>query len=164
MSHLLRYRQGSALAMPFEPGSFDAAYTQHVAMNIADGGSLYREVHRILRPSGRFGIYDLLQGPGGPVWFPLPWARTPETSFLASPDEMRRLLESAGFAIVDWKDSSDAGRDWFVRLRDKAMRSDGSTLTFEVLLGDDFPRMAENQVRNLMEARVAPTQIICRKD
>ena len=33
------YRQGNALAMRFDDGTFAAAYTQHVAMNIAASGS-----------------------------------------------------------------------------------------------------------------------------
>ena len=50
----VRYQQGSALAMPFPDNSFDIAYTQHVAMNIADKAGLYREIARVLKPRGRF--------------------------------------------------------------------------------------------------------------
>jgi SAM-dependent methyltransferase len=46
----LEYRQCSALAMPFEDATFDAAYTQHVAMNIADKPALYAEIARVLKP------------------------------------------------------------------------------------------------------------------
>ncbi len=74
LSDRVRYRQGSALAMPFPDASFDIAYTQHVAMNIADKAGLYREIARVLEPRGKLGIYDLLQGQGGPVHFPVPWA------------------------------------------------------------------------------------------
>ena len=45
----VRYRQGSALAMPFADATFDVAMTQHVAMNIADKAGLYREVRRVLK-------------------------------------------------------------------------------------------------------------------
>ena len=80
--------------MPFPDASFEAAYTQHVAMNIEDKARLYGEVWRVLKPGGRFGI-DLLQG-GGEVLYPVPWARDTATSFLVRPDELRRLLEDAG--------------------------------------------------------------------
>jgi ubiquinone/menaquinone biosynthesis C-methylase UbiE len=46
----VRFEQGSALAMPFSAGSFDAATLIHVGMNIADKGQLFREVKRILVP------------------------------------------------------------------------------------------------------------------
>jgi ubiquinone/menaquinone biosynthesis C-methylase UbiE len=68
------FRQGSALAMPFEDGAFDAAYSQHAAMNIPDKARVYGEIARVLEPGGRLGIYDLLQGPGGEVIYPTPWA------------------------------------------------------------------------------------------
>lgn len=163
LSQLVSYRHGSALEMPFEPASFDAAYTQHVAMNIADKAALYREVARVMKPGAPFGIYDLLEGDGGEVVFPVPWALTPETSFLVSPADLRTLLDDAGFEIVDWRDTTEQGRQWFVRLRERMQQSGPPLLTFHVLMGDDFPQMAENQVRNLMERRIAPTQIICKK-
>ena len=38
----------------------------------------------------------MLAGPSAPVLFPVPWARTPETSFLVQPRELRELLLEAG--------------------------------------------------------------------
>ena len=60
------------------------------------------------------------------VHFPVPWARTPETSFLASPEELRARLTEAGFQITDWVDSTEAGKAWFVALaeRIRAIASD----------------------------------------
>ena len=74
LSHLVSYRQGDALNLPFRDRAFDAAWTQHVAMNIPDKATLYREMDRVLKPSGVVGIYDILAGPGGPILFPVPWA------------------------------------------------------------------------------------------
>jgi MPBQ/MSBQ methyltransferase len=156
----VRYRPGNALAMPFADGSFDVAVTQHVAMNIPDKAALYREIARVLRPGGKFGIYDLLRGEGGPVHFPVPWAREPSTSFLATPDEMRRLLGSAGFEVVVWNDTSEAGKKWFAALGERMAESGPPPLGFHVLLGPDFAEMAKNQVRNLVEDRIRPTEII----
>lgn len=53
----------------------------------------------MLKPGGTLAIYDVLAGPTGPVHFPVPWARTPDASFLVTPDELRSLLEGAGFEI-----------------------------------------------------------------
>src|SRR6202012_3300735 len=39
-----------ALALPFDDGAFDAAITQHVAMNIADRARLYAEIRRVIAP------------------------------------------------------------------------------------------------------------------
>jgi SAM-dependent methyltransferase len=157
------YREGNALAMPFEDASFDAAYTQHVAMNIEDKAGLYAEIARVLKPGAAFGIYDLLQGEGGEPMFPVPWARTPETSFLASATQMRSLLADAGFEIVSAYDSTEEGRAWFVAMQKRAAEGGPSPLSAHVLLGPDFPEMVASQVRNLIEGRIAPTEFICRK-
>lgn len=163
LSDRVRYQQGNALALPFPDRSFDIAFTQHVAMNIADKEGLYREIARALKPHGRFGIYDLLQGQGGSVLFPVPWAQDGSTSFLASPDEMRKLLTDAGFEITNWNDTSEIGKEWFKALNKRLTETGPSPLGFQVLLGADFATMAKNQVRNLVEGRILPTEIICVK-
>lgn len=163
LSDRVQYRQASALAMPFAGDTFDIAYSQHVAMNIADKAGLYREVARVLKPGGVFGIYDLLQGQGGPVVFPVPWANDASTSFLASPDEMRDLLSNAGFDVTRWNDTSEIGKEWFKAMSKRLAETGPSSLGFQVLLGADFATMAKNQVRNLVEDRIRPTEIICVK-
>jgi ubiquinone/menaquinone biosynthesis C-methylase UbiE len=163
LSDRVRYQQASALAMPFIDESFDVAVTQHVAMNIEDKGALYREIARVLRPGGKFGIYDLLQGAGGTVHFPVPWARDPSTSFLVTAAELRALLEDCGFEIVSWSDTSEAGKEWFKALGQRMAERGPPPVGFHILLGADFAEMAKNQVRNLVEDRIRPTEVICRK-
>ncbi|WP_211103572.1 class I SAM-dependent methyltransferase [Azospirillum sp. TSA2s] len=160
---IVEYLQGSALDIPLPDASFDRVYTQHVAMNISDKRRFYAEVARVLKPGGLFGLYDLLEGPGGPVHFPVPWARDPATSFLAAPDELRDLLSGSGFEIVGWRDTSAEGRAWFQQLRERIERDGPPTLGFHLLLGSEFREMARNQVRNLEEQRILPTEVICRK-
>ena len=158
----LDYRHGSALAMPFEDATFDAAYTQHVAMNIADKPALYGEIARVLKPGAAFGIYDVLQGPGGEVIYPTPWANDPSTSFLATPDEMPRLLEAAGFRIESWRDTTAAGRAFFETVLDRIAEHGPPPLGLHLLLPDFRPR-AENMLRGLAEDRLAVIEIVCRK-
>src|SRR6266576_3582428 len=98
------YRHGNALDMPFSDATFDIAWTQHASMNISDKGRLYAEIHRVLKSSGRFAIYDIVAGPGGELHFPVPWAREPSASFLIQPDEMRAALENSGFHVIVWND------------------------------------------------------------
>ena len=159
----VEYLQGSALDIPLPDASFDRVYTQHVAMNISDKRRFYAEVARVLKPGGLFGLYDLLEGPGGPVHFPVPWARDPATSFLAAPEDLRDLLSGSGFDIIGWRDTSAEGRAWFQQLRERIERDGPPTLGFHLLLGPEFREMARNQVRNLEEQRILPTEVICRK-
>ena len=137
LSKRVDYRQGDATNLPFPDASFDIVWTEHAAMNIQDKPKLYREIYRVLKRSGTLAIYDILAGPSGPVLFPVPWARTPESSFLVTPEELRNLLEEAGFNIMAWSDTTDAARAWIVALAEKTCKEDMPPLGFYVLLGPD---------------------------
>ena len=132
-------------------------------MNIPDKTRLYKEMHRVLKPGGTLAIYDVLAGPSGPVLFPVPWARTPDTSFLVQPNELRELLGAAGFMVTDWSDTTEAARAWFVSLAEKIRKEGFPALGFHVLMGADFQAMAQNQGRNLQEGRIALAQVVARK-
>lgn len=164
LADLIDYRQGDAAHLPFDDASFDVVWTEHVAMNIPDKPRLYREMHRVLKPGGTLAIHDVLAGPSGPVLFPVPWARTPDTSFLVRPDTQRELLEAGGFTVTHWSDTTDAARAWFVSLAERIGREGPPPLGFHLLLGSDFQAMALNQRRNLEEGRIALAQVIARKE
>ncbi len=90
------FQVGDATATGLPDAAFDAAMTVHVAMNIPDKPALYAEAFRLLRPAGRFVVYDVLQGEGGDVVYPVPWANDASTSFLATPEQTREMLVAAG--------------------------------------------------------------------
>lgn len=163
LTDLVDYRQGDATSLPFNDGTFDVVWTEHVAMNIPDKSRLYREMHRVLKPGGTLAIYDILAGPSGPVLFPVPWARTPDTSFLVRPEELRKLLEEARFTIAHWSDTTEAARAWFVSLAEKISKDGLPPLGFHLLLGSDYKVMAQNQRRNLEEGRIVTAQVVAKK-
>jgi len=163
LAGLVDFRQGDATNLPFPDASFDIVWSEHAAMNIRDKPRLYGEMHRVLKPGGTLAIYDVLAGPSGAVRFPVPWARTPDASFLATPDELRSLLEGAGFHIESWVDTTDVARTWFVALAEKIRKGGVGPLGFQVLMGPDFPDMAQNQRRNLEEGRIVLAQVVARR-
>lgn len=164
LSSRLSFRQGSALDMPFENGTFDVVWTQHAAMNIDDKPTLYSEIARVLRPGGYFAMYDVLAGPVSPVYFPVPWARDPSISFLSTPDQLRELLESTGLHIHSWRDTSEIGRNWFKAMVTKIQQQGKMpVLGPHLLIGPDFPLMAQNQVRNLNENRIVLIECVAQK-
>lgn len=163
LDSLTSFRVGDATALPLDDASFDAAVTIHAAMNIPDKPAMYREAHRVLRPGGAFVVYDVLQGEGGDVVFPVPWAREPSISHLATTDEMRSMLVAAGFQLVAEHDSTDRSLEWFRAMSAGIAAGTRPAVTFDVFLGDDFPTMARNQVTNLADRRIRTVTFTCRR-
>ncbi len=93
------FTQGSALEMPFENCSFDAAVVIHVGMNIRDKDRLFAEAARVLRPDGTLAVYDIMLLGGDVEAYPLPWAPTAETSFPQPPLAYSDALEQAGLEV-----------------------------------------------------------------
>ena len=74
LDHLVDFVQASALDLKFDPESFDRAYMIHVGMNIADKAGVFREVRRMLKPGGKFAIFDFVRTGDAPMTYPVPWA------------------------------------------------------------------------------------------
>ncbi len=157
----VQFHVGDATSTGLPDFSVDAVMTVHVAMNIADKPALYAEAFRVLRPGGRFVVYDVLQGEGGDLHYPVPWAADSSTSFLATTAEMRELLSAAGFRIVSETDSSDESLEWFQMVRAGIERDGPPPVTFATFLGQSFGAMAANQVSNLAERRIRTVMFTC---
>jgi ubiquinone/menaquinone biosynthesis C-methylase UbiE len=155
------FKQGDATSLPFENQTFDAAMTIHVAMNIAAKDKMYMEAHRVLKPDGVFAVYDVLQGEGGEVIYPVPWAREPSISHLATPEEMRSLLSGAGFKLLDVQDSTEESQSFFEKMTAQMAKTGAPPVIWQLFLGDAFPEMARNQVRNVTERRIRTVSYIC---
>jgi SAM-dependent methyltransferase len=83
--------QASADAIPVEAASFDVAMATQVLEHVPDPGKVIAELHRIVRPGGR--VY---------LTAPLAWElhELPYDYYRYTPEGLRHLLESAGFASV----------------------------------------------------------------
>jgi SAM-dependent methyltransferase len=141
--------------LPFDDGSFDVVFSQHVQMNVADKRRLYAEARRVLAPGGRLALWDVTAGSSGPVHFPVPWAISPEQSHLVTPERLAELLREAGFATIHWNELTGPAP--------KAMRDflagDPPPLGLHVFV-PDFRAKAANLVRNLAENRTRLIQAV----
>jgi len=157
-------RVGSALALPVPDDNFDRAYSQNVIMNIADKPQFYREAFRALRPGGLLALSNLCRGrAAGEVVYPVPWATTAATSFLATPEEMERDLRAAGFAILSFRDTSAEVLPSNRRNRERLERDGLAPLGTHLILGPRLLQMQINSSRNLEAGVVATIEALAQK-
>jgi sarcosine/dimethylglycine N-methyltransferase len=144
------FQTANALELPFGDGRFEVVFLQHVAMNIADRTHLYDEIRRVLKPGGRFATFDVVLKAGEPH-YPVPWARTSDSSFLMTAGATRATIEAAGFRTLGWRDDTEAAKAWFAELR---ASGPPPRPNLGVVMGPDFAELAANLAKNLLEGRL----------
>jgi demethylmenaquinone methyltransferase/2-methoxy-6-polyprenyl-1,4-benzoquinol methylase len=65
LSRLIKFVVADAMALPFPEGSFDGATMGFALRNVADIPRTLEEIHRVLRPGGRFANLELTPVPPG---------------------------------------------------------------------------------------------------
>lgn len=139
--------EGSALDLPFPDASFDVVWMQNLGMNIADKRRLYAEVHRVLKPGGRFAFQEVAAGETGEPYFPLPWASDPGDNFLVPAAVLRTDLEASGFVAQVFEDTSEA------ELSRPSAGAAAGPLTLAVWV-DQIGERSGNSRRSLAEGRI----------
>ena len=164
LAERVTFEEGDALAMPFDDAAFDGAYSMNVSMNIADKRTLYREIHRVLKPGAWLGLSEAAQGPGGEPDYPTPWARTAASSFLATPAETRANLVASGFTIESLRETTEASFAYAARSR-AVVEAGGKPPHRAVSLihGALAEEVIANSGRALREHRTVPIEVVCRK-
>ena len=161
MADRVTFRQASALALPFPDRAFDAATLIHVGMNIGDKSKLFSEMRRVLRDGGRIGVYDVMHvQPDEDVPFPMPWAASPMTSFLETPENYRQLLDEAGFALSSERNQRELVLTLSREMREKAATHSAPPLGLHTLMEPASKERLTNVMTTLERGTIAPIEMI----
>ncbi|CAN5142585.1 class I SAM-dependent methyltransferase [soil metagenome] len=162
LSDRVTFKQASALSLPFNKAEFDAATLIHVGMNIADKAQLFSEVRRVLKTGAVFGVYEVMRTGEAELPYPMPWAMTPETSFVETPDTYKRLLTAAGFTIESETNRRDMVLELAAQMREDVARNGAPPVSLSLLMGPSGRERLANVMSTLQAGTIAPVQIIAR--
>jgi ubiquinone/menaquinone biosynthesis C-methylase UbiE len=159
---LAEFRQGSALQLPFEAGTFDGAYMIHVGMNIADKSGIFREVRRVLKPAGLFTVFDIVRAGEGAIRYPVPWASSEESSFVGTRKDYRDALQNAGFEIAQERGRVAFGIEFTERVIARMAQGGPPALGLHLLMGEKTPIMIRNVLTMMKEGVLEPVEFYAR--
>ncbi len=124
MGKRIRWAGADAMNMPFDDGTFDAVTAGYLLRNVPDIPRTLDEIHRVLKPGGRFVVLDSAPPPPSPVRpfievhlrYVIPtvgklisgqgdaYEYLPEsTQAFKTPDELALLMAQAGFEKIAFK-------------------------------------------------------------
>jgi ubiquinone/menaquinone biosynthesis C-methylase UbiE len=164
LDHLVEFRQSSALNLPFDSRVFDRAYMIHVGMNISDKAAAYREARRVLKTGGLFVVFDIMRIADGPIRYPVPWAMSQDTSFVADVIGYRNAMQIAGFRITHERSRRAFAIDFTERTMARMAQTAPPALGLHLLLGDKMPQMAKNILAMMQEGLLEPVELFARAD
>ncbi len=162
LDHLVEFVQTSALDLAFPAETFDRAYMIHVGMNIADKAGLFREVRRVLKPQGMFVIFDVLRSGTAEIAYPVPWALSEETSFVADVKSYRDALERAGFRVERERNRRAFGIEFTEHMIARAAQGGQPALGLHLLMGDLAPVMIKNVLTMMKQGVLEPVELYAR--
>ena len=163
LSERVRVVEGGATDLPLGAGEFDRAYSENVAMNVADKLRFYSEARRVLRPGGVFYTSHYGAGPRGEPDYPLPWAAGPATSFLTAPEETREQILAAGFEVVVFRDKTE---EVMPDLRENRRRLEAQGLPplgLQTLMGERIRDLQINVARSAEDGRLTVIEALLRR-
>ena len=162
LDHSVEFVQASALDLKFNRESFDRAYMIHVGMNIADKAGLFCEVRRVLKPGGKFAIFDFVRTGDAPITYPVPWAASEETSFVVDKGSYRDALEKAGFHVEQERTRTAFAIEFTERAIARAAQNGQPALALHLLMGDLAPVMIKNVLVMMKQGVLAPVELCAR--
>ena len=109
---------------------------------------------------GFLALYDIMRTGPGDLSFPVHWAATAATSFVASPSKYREALGRAGFEVVHERDRGAFAREAFGKAQAAAATGELPPLGIHILMKTDVRLKLENVIRNVERGVIAPYELI----
>src|SRR5262245_37992 len=157
MEDRISVQQADVTNLPFADAIFEVVVSQNAQMNVADKSRLYAEARRVLVHDGRLALWDIASGDRGELGYPLPWADQPGQSHLATPDQLRAVIETTGFAIEHWNDRTDEA----ATLMQTLLTLPANPLGLHAFVAD-FEEKVENLTSALADGRLRAIQGVAR--
>lgn len=123
-----------------ERSDFDAAYTMHVQMNVADKSAFFAAIASRLRTGARMATFEVCRSGADDPVYPAPWSVDGTDSFLATPADLHATIEDCGFQTVEWVDETAWILQWFEGLGAR-LAAAKTAATLPALLTDGPTRM-----------------------
>ncbi len=162
----VQFKQGSALALPFDNGEYEQVVIHHVALQIAQKELLFAELARVLNSEGCLAMHEIFAGNGGPPQYPLMWATEPAMSSLESIEDCSERLKRLGFEVGQFVDLSEEGRLFHERnvtAWQEALAQHEGAPGLSVEATEDRLKQARSMELNLREDRVKVGMLAARK-
>ena len=152
--------------------SIDKVYMIHVGMNLQPSvkQNLARQLHRVVKPGGLFGVFDAFLGTGKPD-YPLPFATSDKQSFVGKHEEYTSIFEASGFETLS-NERVDPKHGGF-ELKCEQMQQVAPTLLgdkhlldrldLSAVMGDSWTNRRKNYFAALGEGKLILRRIVFRR-
>lgn len=157
---------GDAHRLPFSENCFDSIILQHSLLNMPDPIRVLDECLRVLQPKGKLILHEVLEGENvTEMKFPVPWAETEFGSHLMQEAELKALIIDAGFELESFADWSAEALKWRKRQasKEQTVKNLSPVVSPAMILGDQFPQMAANVMRNLANGTIRVIELVVSK-
>lgn len=151
---------GNATTLPYEAAVFDKAYSQNVAMNIADKTAFFQEAYRVLKPGAIFACSIFTRLDDQEPAYPTPWSQDGSGSFLETSDSIVQSASQVGFRLRNQKSSNPQAAAKMA----KAIEERGlPKFSLRLLLGDGFDQALLNSLYALSDSVLDNTLFVFEK-
>ena len=113
----------------------------------------------------RIVLSELAQGENKELIYPMPWAKTEESSFLAAPEETRASLQANGFTVTRIENTLSENIAFGTRSKEMITRGEKPPHRAVPLIhAENAAEIARNVARGLKAGQLVPIDVYCQRN